>query len=161
MNRFRKLALSAGVAAIALSAPACTATSASATAWPSAFVLPDHHLTPGAIRHDPISMICPHVSPKLEALRPGAAVKAQVYAEYRIWHHYYGQYEVDHLVPVELDGADTKANLWPEPELHNPKDKLENKLHRLVCSGQLSLAAAQRAIETDWRTAYVRYVGKP
>ena len=70
---------------------------------------------PARFRHDRLALICPHVSPVLEALRPTAAVKAQVYIEYRIYHHVYGQYEVDHLVPVELDGADTKANLWPEP----------------------------------------------
>jgi Excalibur calcium-binding domain len=38
------------------------------------------------------------------------------------------------------------------------KDKLENKLHSLVCSGQISLAAAQQAISGDWGTAYAQYV---
>lgn len=155
-----------------------TVTGAAATAWPPGFVLPDRHLTPGAIRHDPLSMICPRTSKVLEDLRPDAAVKAQVYLEYHIWHHTYGQYEVDHLVPVELDGADTPANLWPEPDntaspatiraehldpafILNSKDILEDVLHRDVCDGQLSLATAQHAIATDWRTAYLRYVGKP
>lgn len=158
----------ATIAATMLGTAACTppagaqpAAAVTAAAWPPGWVLPSHKLTPGAIRHDRLALICPHVSPVLEALRPTAAVKAQVYIEYRIYHHVYGQYEVDHLVPVELDGADTKANLWPEPGLHNAKDRLENRLHELVCAGQLSLAAAQRATVTDWRLAYVRWVGKP
>jgi hypothetical protein len=106
-------------------------------------------------------MICPHVSPVLKQARPAASVKAGIYAEYHIFHHTYGQYEVDHLVPVELDGADTPANLWIEPGFPNPKDKLENRLHELVCSGQLSLPAAQHAITADWRKAYITFVGTP
>src|SRR6266568_858009 len=35
--------------------------------------------------------------------------------------------EVDHLIPLELGGADTKANLWPQPYEPRPgaheKDK--------------------------------------
>ena len=157
------LALLAGCGTAATAAPASPgqAGPAVAAAWPAGFVLPDHHLTPGAIRHDSLAMICPRVSPALEKTRPTAEVKAGVYAEYGIRHHVYGQYEVDHLVPVELDGADTPANLWPEPGLRNPKDKLEDRLHELVCSGRLPLATAQHAIVTDWRTAYVQYVGEP
>ena len=45
--------------------------------------------------------------------------------------------------------------------LHNAKDRLENKLHHLVCYGQLNLTAAQHAIVADWRVAYLKYVGKP
>jgi hypothetical protein len=30
-----------------------------------------------------------------------------------------------------------------------------------VCARKISLATAQHAIVTDWRTAYVKYVGKP
>ena len=38
-------------------------------------------------------------------------------------------------------------------------NQVENKLHSLVCSGALSLAAAQHAEATDWVGAYERYVG--
>jgi hypothetical protein len=64
-------------------------------------------------------------------------------------------------VPLELGGSNSKANLWPEPGLHNKKATLDNKLHTLVCARQISLATAQHAIMTDWRTACVRYIGKP
>jgi hypothetical protein len=61
-------------------------------------------------------------------------------------------YEYDHLVSLELGGArNDSRNLWPEPGASpNPKDSVENALHRLVCDGQLSLASAQRIIATDW-----------
>ena len=39
------------------------------------------------------------------------------------------------------------------------QDKLENRLHALVCHGQISLATAQHDIATNWIAAYKQYVG--
>jgi len=73
-----------------------------------------------------------------------------------------GDYEEDHLISLELGGSPTSVlNLWPEPyvaEGAHVKDKVENKLHTLVCDGAVTLRAAQHAIATDWWTAYVKYV---
>jgi hypothetical protein len=71
------------------------------------------------------------------------------------------QYELDHLVPLELGGAPSDAhNLWPEPGgIPNPKDRVENGLNKLVCNGRLGLAEAQQAIRTDWAAAGQRYLG--
>ena len=164
MKKFvNRIALAVITLAVGFGIPAImagTAPAASAASWPAGWVLPNYHLTPGAYGHS-FAQVCPHVSPALENGRPSTAVKNQVYAEYHITYHPYGMYEIDHLVPLELDGSNSKANLWPEPGLHNKKDVLENKLHALVCSHAISLPAAQHAIVTDWRTAYVRYVGKP
>ncbi|HEV7184429.1 MAG TPA: hypothetical protein VGN33_08015, partial [Leifsonia sp.] len=41
------------------------------------------------------------------------------------------------------------------------KDKIENKLHDLVCSGQLPLATAQHAIATNWWAAFRRTAAEP
>jgi hypothetical protein len=61
-------------------------------------------------------------------------------------------YEYDHLVALELGGAVNDArNLWPEPGgVSNPKDSVENALHRMVCEGQTRLADAQHIIATGW-----------
>jgi hypothetical protein len=61
-------------------------------------------------------------------------------------------YEYDHLVSLELGGALNDArNLWPEPGASpNPKDTVENALHRAVCDGQMPLAQAQHIIATGW-----------
>jgi hypothetical protein len=77
--------------------------------------------------------------------------------------------EYDHLVPLEIGGAvNDPRNLWPEPNYQgvspdsyvlNPKDKLEDRLHDLVCSGEMPLGEAQRGIARDWVGAYRRYVG--
>lgn len=71
-------------------------------------------------------------------------------------------YEEDHLISLELGGSPTSVrNLWPEPygaaEGARVKDGIENRLHDLVCSGRLTLQAAQRAIATNWWTALQRY----
>jgi hypothetical protein len=70
------------------------------------------------------------------------------------------RYREDHLVPLELGGAPAEpANLWPEPVASSKmKDVLEDRLHFLVCTDQVTLRDAQRAIETNWIEAYGRYV---
>src|SRR5262249_54104222 len=72
-------------------------------------------------------------------------------------------YEVDHLVPISLGGSNELANIWPQPyeQGHGAteKDDLETQLRALVCSGQLTLVAAQHAIATDWWAAYPAYMG--
>jgi hypothetical protein len=73
--------------------------------------------------------------------------------------------EYDHLISLELGGdPNDSRNLWLEPNdrpgtasTYNTKDTLENALHRRVCSGAMPLAAARRAIATDWVAAYRRY----
>ncbi len=84
--------------------------------------------------------------------------KDQVYAEYGISHHTTGQYEVDHLVSLELGGSNDIANLWPEAASPKPgfheKDKVENYLHSQVCSGAVSLQQAQIEIATNWLNVY-------
>jgi hypothetical protein len=65
-------------------------------------------------------------------------------------------YEEDHLISLEIggDGSNPK-NLWPEPHTgkYNSfvKDKIENWLHKQVCSGAMTPEEAQHGIATDWR----------
>jgi len=84
--------------------------------------------------------------------------KNQDYAEYGITHHTTGQYEVDHLISLELGGSNDISNLWPEaaspvPGFHE-KDQVENYLHDQVCSGAVSLQQAQIEISTNWLAVY-------
>lgn len=75
-------------------------------------------------------------------------------------------YEEDHLISLALGGSPTDPhNLWPEP--HHviggwgsyTKDRLEDRLHRLVCQRRVPLVQAQRDIAGDWIAAYKRYIG--
>jgi hypothetical protein len=54
-------------------------------------------------------------------------------------------YQEDHLISLELGGHPTDPrNLWPEPYPRAAEvDSTENELNARVCSGDLSLAAAQ------------------
>ena len=58
-------------------------------------------------------------------------------------------YEEDHIIPLELGGAPSDpANLRPVPLAQaSADDRLENSLHRAVCAGAMTLAAAQSEIE--------------
>lgn len=84
--------------------------------------------------------------------------KDAVYAEYGIYYHTAGQYEVDHLISLELGGSNDISNLWPEaaepiPGFHQ-KDLVENYLHSKVCSGVISLREAQKEISANWLSVY-------
>ncbi|WP_329550506.1 hypothetical protein [Streptomyces sp. NBC_00696] len=77
-----------------------------------------------------------------------------------------GDAEYDHLISLQLGGdPNDYRNLWVEPAdpghkkgsgVNNAKDPVETKLHTAVCKGQVTLAAAQKAIVTDWTTALSR-----
>ena len=120
--------------------------------------LADSACTPGAI--------FPNVTTQ-QICKPGysssvrnvpTSEKDQVYAEYGITHHSAGQYEVDHLVSLELGGSNDISNLWPEAASPTPgfhqKDQVENYLHDQVCSGAMSLKDAQYKIATNWLAVY-------
>ena len=128
-------------------------------------VLPDANCTPGSVddrvTQDNIQQtIC--VSGYTKKVRPSSSTTS---AMKRVSMSQYGftdnpsNYEYDHLISLGLGGApsDTK-NLWPEPGgIPNPKDKVENKLHSLVCSGAITLVEAQQRISTNWTTALNGY----
>ena len=120
--------------------------------------LPDSACTPGAILSTGTKdAICKSGYAKSVRNVPDSE-KKQVYSEYGITSHTPGQYEVDHLVSLELGGSNEIANLWPElaspkPGFHE-KDKVENYLHDQVCSGAVSLQQAQTEIATNWLAVY-------
>jgi hypothetical protein len=116
--------------------------------------LPDSACTPGAIFTNATSQqICTYGYTRRVRNVPYSE-KDQVYAEYGIGYHYPGEFEIDHLVPLELGGSNDIANLWPEAASPTPgfhqKDQVENYLHDRVCSGAMSLKDAQTQIATNW-----------
>ena len=85
-------------------------------------------------------------------------LKNEVYAEYGVISHTTGEYEIDHLIPLELGGDNDISNLWAEPSNitngFHEKDKIENLLHDRFCNGQISLQQAQYDIVYNW-TKYI------
>jgi hypothetical protein len=126
-------------------------------------LLPDASLTPGDVLTTDLNRICTPGYTQTVRDVP-SDLKRQVYAQYGIRSHKPGDYEVDHLISLELGGSNSVRNLWPESFVTKPlnahvKDEVENKLHELICNRQISVETAQRAIASDWTAAYRKYVG--
>ena len=118
--------------------------------------LPDPRCTPGS--YDPVmtrARICA-AGYRTSSYRPP---ESQTYhAKYYVVEPAYGQRhirgELDHLVPLELGGSNDMKNFWVETgSIPNPKDTVENRLHREVCAGKISLHTAQLDIAHNWTTA--------
>jgi hypothetical protein len=129
-------------------------------------ILPDPTLTPGAVRTTDVGEIC---STGTRELRHWSRERDdRILAEYGLEPGPHPNYEIDHLVPLAIGGADSDANLWPEPRRPleptlnaEAKDRLEWKLRDLICAGELDVAEAQRAIADDWTAAYARFFRQP
>jgi len=136
----------------------------------SARDLPDPKLTPGATnpqvtQNNIKANICKKGWTK--TVRPPvqftASLKVKQIAEYHYTDTNPAHYEEDHLISLELGGAPkNEKNLWPQPRsgrwTAKMKDDLENVLNKGLCSGEMTLAVAQKAIRTDWVAAYKKYV---
>lgn len=126
--------------------------------------LPDPVCTPGVA--DPrvtqaniLTTIC--VSGYTSKVRPSTAytngLKVEQMKAYGYTDTNLADYEEDHLIPLEIGGHPTDPkNLWPEPRTGahpaTQKDGVENSLHNKVCSGLMTLAAAQVAIAKNWES---------
>lgn len=133
---------------------------------------PDPVLTPGALNPAVTqatigSTIC--VSGWTATIRPPSSyttnLKKQQIVQYTYTDTSTADYEEDHLISLELGGAPTDPrNLWPEPYTASlpdgrptgahTKDGFETQLKNKVCSGTISLAAAQSEIGDHWVHAY-------
>jgi hypothetical protein len=138
-------------------------------AWaepPPAIAYPDPTLTPGAVRSTDVAEIC---SAGTSQFRHWDRERSDlVFARYHIAREDRMAYTLDHLVPLEIGGADVVENLWPEPRRSlagewddTRKDQLERRLAVLVCSGALDVVEAQRMIAEDWVEAYGRFFRSP
>jgi hypothetical protein len=126
--------------------------------------LPDRGCTPGARYEDATTAKVWKAGYARAVRNVSEATKDAVYAAYGMTRHFDGHDgEVDHLVSLELGGSNSRANLFPEAASPRPgshqKDRLENRLHDEVCSGQITLRRAQRLIATDWVAAYTARFG--
>ena len=135
--------------------------------------LPNTALTPGLVNPEVTqanigSTIC--VSGWTGTVRPPVSyTNALKYSQLHSGYNLDGDmnmknYEEDHIVPLEVGGHPSDPrNLFPEPRnIRNGayvKDKLENRMHRLVCTGQLTLRKAQAVFLTNWQKGYEKYVG--
>jgi hypothetical protein len=124
---------------------------------------PRARLTPGETRPITIAEVCR--SPQAEVITANIPedMRRKVFSAYGIRANW-DDFEVDYLITPDLGGAPSFRNMWPQPysakwSAHE-KNKLEQRLHDLVCDGKVDLATAQRDIAADWIGAYKKYVGE-
>ena len=136
--------------------------------------IPNLQITPGAVRAGLSKTKICAIKWGQDERHVTAAMKRQVFAAYG-----YSGYddprcvpagrrtcEIDHLISRELGGADEVSNLWPQAYGTSPwnavlKDKLENRLHKELCAGNITLKSARDMLVTDWREGYKKYYGEP
>jgi hypothetical protein len=126
-----------------------------------AAALPDPKLTPGSTRALALAELCSTGHDEVIRAVPNR-LQQDVFREYGIAGARATDYEVDYLITPGLGGSDDIRNLWPEPHYNTEwnsyvKDQLEDHLHRLVCGGEVGLAAAQQDIASNWIFAYKKY----
>jgi hypothetical protein len=124
-------------------------------------LVPDRNLTPGATRRVSVADVCSMAHEEVVREVP-TGLRQQILHEYGIADPHAADYEIDFLIAPGLGGTEDIHNLWPEPYTSpiwnaHVKDALEERLHQLVCAGQLDLSAAQNDIANDWITAYKKY----
>jgi hypothetical protein len=146
----------AALALLALASPAFADTT----------IVPDPVLTPGQARTANIGEAC---STSTRELRHWSRERDdKIMREYGLPAGAHPQYEVDHLIPLCLGGADSDRNLWPQPRRSieptwnaERKDELEARMCSLVCSGQLDAVEAQKEIADDWTETYTKFFRAP
>lgn len=143
-------------------------------------LLPNPKISPGEVRTTDLSIVCGESAQDFRDTSD--SLKRRVYADYdeapherdchdttRMTkgskkhppHEVTEACEVDHIVSLELGGADTEANLFPQPYNMpdgmgaHAKDRVENYLHNQVCYHSYPLAEAQKKIATDWYQVYL------
>jgi len=129
--------------------------------------LPDPKCTPGAINPTVTLAVLQDKSFRTGCVRNCSTThrdRSATYRRYGIQHPRgnSGQNqicELDHLVPLEMGGADTIENIWPQcgpaggtmrQRYFKQKDLVENYLTAQVKNGNMDLAEAQKEIARDW-----------
>jgi len=126
--------------------------------------LPNRNFTPGDIMIESTKENICTSGYSASVRNVSNSTKKQVFDSYNIKGEF-GSYEIDHLISLQLGGSNSIKNLWPQsyklPDWHaRKKDGLENRLHSLVCKGEITLEEAQKAISENWIEAYKKYMKK-
>lgn len=143
-------------------------------------ILPDPKLTPGDVfTNVTVEQIC---TKGYANVLNGGVRNVPESLKRKVFFLYFGrvpdkteQFEVDHVISLELSGANTISNLFPQSYLTYPwnahvKDRLENRLAALVraelkTNGPVAATAMlkqfQQEISGNWTNSYLKHLGKP
>jgi hypothetical protein len=115
---------------------------------------PNDKLTPGVCDpHISLKVLCSQKTSERRLVTD--STKKKVAESYGIPWEKHSLYEFDHLCPLELGGENVQTNLWPQLwKWAHLKDKVENRLHQMVCSKKMDLKTAQDIVIHDWYSFY-------
>ncbi|HEY3704571.1 MAG TPA: hypothetical protein VGL22_05880 [Terracidiphilus sp.] len=131
------------------------------------YPVPDGRCTPGGVNPSVNLNVMRDATWRTRTVRNCASSEAQKHVAYgwyaiqkpRVNSNENQVCELDHLVPLELGGADGLGNIWPQcgpdevtlkQRYFKQKDHVENYLAEEVKAGRMPLAEAQRGIAKDW-----------
>jgi hypothetical protein len=131
------------------------------------FPIPDPNCTPGAINPTLKVKVLRDPSFRTSCVRSHATSEDEKFKTYNWYHIRHPKNnkgstqtcELDHLISLELGGADTLENIWPQcgpPSVKlrvryfKQKDIVENFLAAQVKAGKMDLAEVQKGIAEDW-----------
>ena len=111
---------------------------------------PDPRLTPGVVRQDLTKTEICATKWGRDHRAVTDSMRQEVMRRYGLPWSKHHLYEIDHLIPRDLGGADDVRNLWPQLlwDAKHVKDPLEVRLNNQVCAGELSLKTAQEQMRT-------------
>jgi hypothetical protein len=123
--------------------------------------LPRADLTPGLTRPLTVNQVCT-TKWGLDHRFVTEEMKKQVCKAYGAAECPGPKWELDHLIPRELGGADDVKNIWPQPIAEaKVKDRVENWAHLRVCAGELNrFNYFQKQFAVDWRVLYGEYLAE-
>jgi len=127
---------------------------------------PDRRCSPGAYYTGLTkAVICSPDFRTAGILNVPTSIEYKVKAAYGLLPRNYAHpLEIDHIVPLVLGGSNAIANLFPEKLDARPgfkaKDRLELRLHQLVCNGSMNLRSTQEQIAGNWQALYRRVFGR-
>ena len=92
------------------------------------------------------------------------AMEQKVFSRYRLPWERRAEFKIDRLIPIELGGADTIDNLWPQrinarPYGADRKELLTEVLLEKIRAGKMTIAQAQEEIRRDWIDAFIDHLG--
>lgn len=122
-------------------------------AGPQEGLIPNPKLTPGRV-----------VASQNNRQGVTTVMEQKVLQRYHLPWERRAEFKIDHLIPLELGGADTIDNLWPQKIRARPygpdrKEQLTEVLVEKVRAGRMTLGQAQEEIRRDWIDAFIDHLG--
>lgn len=123
--------------------------------------LPNPQLTPGVVQSTSVAEVCKKGYPERVRNVTGT-IKNKVYKAYNIDKEQCVKgCKIDHLIPLSIGGSNDPKNLWPHEYGADwnvyAKTRLEIRLRKEVCLGNMPILEAQTCIQSDWTQCYLRF----